>query len=55
MDFPMDFFTVLNRFHQCFILICTNIYYIKCCFIKDLFESIFVVDVEKWTHRANGK
>jgi hypothetical protein len=29
------FLTGFNLFHQCFILICTNIYSIKCCFIKD--------------------
>jgi hypothetical protein len=31
MDFPMDFLLFLNLFHQCFLLICTNIHSIKCC------------------------
>jgi hypothetical protein len=29
--FSYGFLTVLNLFHQCFILICTNIHSIKCC------------------------
>jgi hypothetical protein len=38
--FSYGFLVVLNLFHQCFILICTNIHSIKYCIMKDLPESV---------------
>jgi hypothetical protein len=39
MDFPMDFFGCFISVSSMFIVICTNIHFIKCCLIKDLLRK----------------
>jgi hypothetical protein len=51
--FFYGFLVVWYLFHQCFILICSNIFFFKCCFTKDLiftFEktSLISVSVSGW-------
>jgi hypothetical protein len=50
----MDF-VVLNLFNQFVIYFCTNIHFVKCCFIKASFGSIFAVYDAKCARKTREK